>query len=91
MQGLSVGTPSPISAVPVSILVGMALSGAFGLGAHPMLKPGLGFCSTTVLRVGIVCVGAKLSMLDLVQVMMAAQGTAMSDLEIIFIFFCHIS
>ena len=29
------------------------------------INPGLGFCTATVLRAGIICVGAKLSFLDL--------------------------
>ena len=42
---------SPISGIPVSIILGMGISNTLGLPAQ--LKPGLSFCSTTMLRTGI--------------------------------------
>ena len=62
-QGIS--GASPISGIPVSIILGIGLSNTMTLPEN--LKPGLKWCSTTALRAGIVCVGAKLSCFDMVQ------------------------
>jgi uncharacterized integral membrane protein (TIGR00698 family) len=53
---------SPISAIPVSIILGMGISNSVGVADR--MKQGLSFCSTTMLRAGIVSVGLKLSILD---------------------------
>lgn len=63
-QGIAM-TASPISAVPIAILSGIVVNNVASLPAS--VKPGLKFCTTTILRAGIVCIGIKLSMLDLVQ------------------------
>lgn len=60
-QGLAGGS-SPISGVPVAIVLGLLLRNTFGLPAA--LAPGLKVATTTVLRAGIVLVGIKLSGLD---------------------------
>ena len=60
-QGLASGS-SPISGVPVAIVLGLLLRNAFPLPAA--LAPGLKFCVTTVLRLGIVLVGIRLSAFD---------------------------
>ncbi len=60
-QGVSGGS-SPISGVPVAIVLGLLLRNAFTLPAA--LSPGLKFCVTTVLRLGIVLVGIRLSAFD---------------------------
>lgn len=60
-QGLSSGS-SPISGVPVAIVLGLLLRNALPLPAA--LAPGLKFCVTTVLRLGIVLVGIRLSAFD---------------------------
>jgi uncharacterized integral membrane protein (TIGR00698 family) len=60
-QGLTSGS-SPISGVPVAIVLGLLLRNAFTLPAT--LTPGLKFCVTTVLRLGIVLVGIRLSAFD---------------------------
>ncbi|CAM9702966.1 unnamed protein product, partial [Phaeothamnion confervicola] len=61
-QGITAGV-SPVSGVPVAILLGL---GARNLLPLPVkaLAPGLKFCTTTALRAGIICVGAKLSAAD---------------------------
>jgi uncharacterized integral membrane protein (TIGR00698 family) len=59
-QGLTGG--SPISGVPVAIVLGLLLRNAVGLPGS--LAPGLKFCVTTVLRLGIVLVGIRLSAFD---------------------------
>lgn len=59
-QGLSGG--SPISGVPVAIVLGLLLRNSAGLPAA--FHPGLKFCVTTVLRLGIVLVGIRLSAFD---------------------------
>jgi uncharacterized integral membrane protein (TIGR00698 family) len=63
-QGLATGT-SPISGVPVAIILGLLLRNLFPLS--PALNPGLKFCVTTVLRLGIVLVGIRLSAFDVVK------------------------
>lgn len=66
-QGLPDG-PSPISGVPVAILLGLATSNLLmPAAALPMIQPGLKFCSKTVLQAGIVCVGAKLSVVEVLK------------------------
>lgn len=62
-QGIS--GSSPISGIPVSILLGIGINNMVPL--PDIVRPGLKFCTTTVLRAGIVCVGAKLSCFDMVQ------------------------
>lgn len=57
---------SPVSGVPCAILIGIGINNCLNVPAT--LKPGLSFSSTTVLRTGIVLVGMKLSLLDLVHV-----------------------
>lgn len=54
---------SPISGVPVAIVLGLALRNLLPL--PPSLGPGLKFCTTTLLRLGIVLVGVKLSVVEM--------------------------
>lgn len=54
---------SPISGVPVAILLGLLLNNTMTL--PKALGPGLKFATTTMLRAGIVCVGIKLSCFDI--------------------------
>lgn len=63
LQGIS-GAASPISGIPVAILLGMALKNSVGVPAQ--LDAGIKFATKPVLQAGIVCVGAKLSAVDLV-------------------------
>jgi uncharacterized integral membrane protein (TIGR00698 family) len=63
-QGLGGGS-SPISGVPVAIILGLLLRNLFRLPRT--LTPGLKFCVTTVLRLGIVLVGIRLSALDVIR------------------------
>jgi uncharacterized integral membrane protein (TIGR00698 family) len=67
-QGLSSGS-SPISGVPVAIVLGLLLRNALALPAW--LTPGLRFCVTTVLRLGIVLVGIRLSAFDVARLGLA--------------------
>jgi len=60
-QGLPAGV-SPISGIPVSILLGVAVNNTLTL--PETLRPGLKACSVAALRAGIVCVGAKLSFVE---------------------------
>ena len=62
-QGLKGG--SPISGVPAAIVIGLLLRNFVRL-PHA-LTPGLKFCVTTILRLGIVLVGIKLSAFDVVR------------------------
>lgn len=66
-QGLDPATAkgSPISPVTVAILLGLAVA-AF-IGSRPSLKPGLDFGIKRLLRIGIVLVGIRLSLMDVLQ------------------------
>lgn len=59
-QGLTGG--SPVSGVPVAIVLGLLLRNTLPLPAA--LGPGLKFATTTLLRAGIVLVGIRLSLAD---------------------------
>ena len=59
---------SPVSGVPVAILSGLALSNlALSDGARATLRPGLDLCKGPVLQAGIVSIGLKLSLVDVLQ------------------------
>ncbi|GBG24874.1 Hypothetical Protein FCC1311_010922 [Hondaea fermentalgiana] len=62
LQGIS--GASPISGIPVAILLGMAIKNTVGVPSQ--LEDGIKFATKPVLQAGIVCVGAKLSAVDLV-------------------------
>ncbi len=62
-QGLTGG--SPLSGVPVAIVLGLLLRNTLPLPAS--LSPGLKFATTTVLRAGIVLVGIRLSLFDVLK------------------------
>ena len=63
------GGANPISGVPIAILFGLLLRNLFPLPAA--LAPGLKFCTTTVLRTGIVLVGIKLSLFEMLRLGLA--------------------
>jgi uncharacterized integral membrane protein (TIGR00698 family) len=67
-QGLTGGS-SPISGVPVAIVLGLLLRNTLPLPSS--LTPGLKFCVTTVLRLGIVLVGIRLSAFDVARLGLA--------------------
>jgi len=50
-----------ISAIPVSIVLGAIAGNVAPTAVREAIKPGLKFTTSTILRAGIVCVGAKLS------------------------------
>jgi uncharacterized integral membrane protein (TIGR00698 family) len=54
---------SPISGVPVAIVIGLLLRNTLSLPAA--IGAGLKFCTTTILRLGIVLVGIKLSVIEM--------------------------
>src|SRR5262245_25200118 len=62
-QGLT--GSSPLSGVPVAIVLGLLLRNLLPLPAA--LSPGLKFSTTTVLRLGIVLVGIRLSVFDVLK------------------------
>lgn len=66
-QGLS--GSSPVSGVPVAIVLGLLLRNTLPLPAS--LTPGLKFATTTVLRLGIVLVGIRLSFFDVLKLGLA--------------------
>lgn len=63
-QGLS-GGGNPVSGVPIAIVLGLLLRN--GLKLPPALMPGLKFCVSTILRLGIVLVGIRLSAFDVLR------------------------
>jgi uncharacterized integral membrane protein (TIGR00698 family) len=79
-QGLT--GSSPLSGVPVAIVLGLLLRNTLPLPAS--INPGLKFATTTILRAGIVLVGIRLSVFDVVKlgiaglpVVLAAIGTGL--------------
>lgn len=66
-QGLS--GSSPISGVPIAILLGLLLRNALPLPS--LLAPGLKFSVSTILRLGIVLVGIRLSVFDVARLGLA--------------------
>lgn len=60
------GKAGPISAISMAVLVGVLLSNTVGLPAF--LQPGLDLARRVVLRLGIVLVGLKLSVVDVLRV-----------------------
>jgi len=63
-SAISTALAIPISGIPVSILLGLAANNVISL--PPSLSPGLKLCTTDILRAGIISVGFKLSLLDLI-------------------------
>jgi uncharacterized integral membrane protein (TIGR00698 family) len=63
VQGLS--GSSPVSGVPVAIVLGLLLRNLLPL--PDALSPGLKFATTTILRAGIILVGIRLSLFDVVK------------------------
>lgn len=57
---------SPISAVLVAILLGMLIRNTVGL--PQMVQPGIDFSLKTILRLGIVLIGIKLSLLEILAI-----------------------
>ncbi|HEX6161799.1 MAG TPA: putative sulfate exporter family transporter [Vicinamibacterales bacterium] len=79
-QGLT--GSSPVSGVPVAIVLGLLLRNTLPLPAS--LNPGLKFATTTILRAGIVLVGIRLSLFEVMKlgiagipVVLAAIATGM--------------
>jgi uncharacterized integral membrane protein (TIGR00698 family) len=66
-QGLS--GSSPVSGVPVAIVLGLLLRNLVPL--PQALTPGLKFATTTILRAGIVLVGIRLSLFDVLKLGLA--------------------
>ena len=66
LQGIDpAGKASPISGIIVAILLGIAFTNT--AGSFAILKPGLEFAVKKALRLGIILVGLKLSLLDVLQ------------------------
>ena len=62
---ISTAVGTPVAGVPLAILLGAGINNAVTLPRW--VRPGLRTASGTVLRIGIVCVGAKLSASDLLE------------------------
>jgi uncharacterized integral membrane protein (TIGR00698 family) len=77
-QGLS--GSSPISGVPVAIVLGLLLRNLLPL--PPALSPGLKFSTTTVLRLGIVLVGIRLSVFDVVKLGVAGLPVVLAAIAV---------
>jgi uncharacterized integral membrane protein (TIGR00698 family) len=59
------GRPSPVSAISVAVLLGLAVANTIGTAA--VFRPGLAFAIRRVLRLGIILVGVKISFFDVVK------------------------
>ena len=59
------GRPSPVSAISVAVLLGLAVANTTRTAA--VFRPGLAFAVRRVLRLGIILVGVKLSIFDVVK------------------------
>ncbi len=66
---------SPISGVPVAIVLGLLLRNLLPLPT--LLGPGLKFCTATILRLGIVLVGIKLSVVEMARLGIAGVPVVM--------------
>lgn len=67
LQGLDpAGKGSPISAISVAVLLGLVLANT--IGVSKVFAPGLDFSVKKILRLGIILVGIKLSVLDVLKV-----------------------
>jgi uncharacterized integral membrane protein (TIGR00698 family) len=71
---------SPISPVTVAILLGLVVAAI--IGPRPSLRPGLDFGVKRLLRIGIVLVGIRLSLVDVLQ--LGAYGIPFVALIVIF-------
>lgn len=66
LQGLDpAGRASPISGISMAILLGLLAANTVGSAA--ILKPGLQFAVKRMLRLGIICVGIRLSFFDVMK------------------------
>ena len=63
-DGISAAVGAPMAGVPCAVLLGAGINNAVAL--PKWVRPGLKTATGTVLRVGIVCIGAKLSASDVV-------------------------
>ena len=57
-----------VSPIPVSIVLGAVAANVAPSSTRALLEPGLKLATSTILRGGIVCVGAKLSVVDVAAV-----------------------
>jgi len=66
LQGLDpAGKASPISGISMAILLGLVAANT--VGEATLLKPGLQFAMKRMLRLGIICVGIRLSFFDVLK------------------------
>ena len=63
LQGIDpTGRPSPVSGIMVAIVLGIAVANTTGV--PKLFAPGLAFSMKKMLRLGIICVGIRLSLVD---------------------------
>lgn len=65
LQGIGEPASSPVSPISIAIILGLLIGNL--IGVHPALKPGLRFAMRTLLRVGIVLIGLKLALGDVLR------------------------
>jgi uncharacterized integral membrane protein (TIGR00698 family) len=66
LQGIDpAGHPSAVSGITCSIVIGVTLANL--LGVHPIFRSGLDFSVKKLLRLGIILVGVKLSLFDVIR------------------------
>lgn len=65
LQGIT--GASPLSGIPLAIVLGVCVNNSlFNSSLPDSLKPGVNFCKDPLLKMGIVCIGMKLSALDII-------------------------
>lgn len=67
LQGLDPATAAnPVSGILMAVLLGLIIRNTIGL--HPLFQPGVSWSLKTVLRLGIILLGIRLSLLDALQI-----------------------
>jgi hypothetical protein len=65
LQGIT--GASPLSGIPLAIVLGVCVNNSlFNSSLPASLQPGVNFCKDPLLKMGIVCIGMKLSALDII-------------------------
>lgn len=75
--GISVVTPGPVGAVPVAVVLGLAVG---LLVPRDQLEKGIGVATKRILRLGIILLGARLSLAEVAQLGLGSVGLVIATL-----------
>lgn len=75
--GISVVTPGPVGAVPVAVVLGLAVG---LLVPRDQLEKGIGVAIKRILRLGIILLGARLSLAEVAQLGLGSVGLVIATL-----------